>query len=171
MIGDELISGNAKEISQWLWGKPDDMRYILCEYKEKRSLNSNAYFHTLVGKLRFKIDHVPWSFNHTKNYLITTYGQQEYENDVEVVIKANIPPEKMQEIEILHCDFVKYDPNDDRVAFYRVYRGSHTYNSKEMSQLIAGTIDECQRVGIPTATPDELARMAAAWEAAYARKN
>ena len=104
-----------------------------------------------------------------KNHLITSYGQPEYDDIGNMVyIKANIPAEKMAEIEYLHCLPVKYESDD--VVFYRVYRGSHTYNTKEMSLLIAGTVDECQAVGIETATPAELASMAAAWEA-YASKN
>lgn len=132
------------------------------EHKEKRSLDSNSYFHALCDKLRFKIDPVPWSMAHIKNYLITSYGQVERDEDGNIVyIKANIPAEKMQEVEYLHCLPVKYE--SDTVVIYRVYRGSHTYDSKEMSQLIAGTVDECRAVGIETATPAELARMAELW--------
>lgn len=141
--------------------KPD-AEWDIKEHKERRSLDSNAFFHTLADKLRFKIDPMPWSMAHIKNHLITSYGQVERDEDGNIVyIKANIPAEKMQEVEYLHCLPVKYE--SDTVVIYRVYRGSHTYNSKEMSQLIAGTVDECQRVGIETATPAELARMAELW--------
>jgi hypothetical protein len=145
--------------------KPD-AEWDIKENKERRSLDANAYFHTLADKLRFKIDPMPWSMAHIKNHLITSYGQVERDDDGNIVyIKANIPAEKMQEVEYLHCLPVKYE--SDTVVIYRVYRGSHTYNSKEMSQLIAGTVDECQRLGITTATPTELARMAELWRAKH----
>lgn len=135
------------------------------EHKEKRSLDSNAYFHVLCDKLRQKMT-PPLSMAACKNYLITSYGQVERDEDGNIVyIKTNIPAEKMQEVEYLHCLPVKYE--SDTVVIYRVYRGSHTYNSKEMSQLIAGTVDECQRLGITTATPAELARMAELWRAKH----
>lgn len=141
-------------------------KWDIKEHKERRSLDSNAYFHVLCDKLRRKMTPVPWTMAHMKNHLITSYGQIEYEeNGKPVYLKANIPAEKMQEIEYLHCLPVKYESDD--VVFYRVYRGSHTYNSKEMSQLISGTIQECQALGIETATEMELAKMAASWEARY----
>ena len=141
--------------------KPD-AEWDIKEHKERRSLDSNAYFHTLADKLRFKIDPMPWSMAHIKNYLITSYGQLERDEDGNIIyIKANIPAEKMQEVEYLHCLPVKYE--SDAVVIYRVYRGSHTYNTAEMAQLIAGTVDECIALGIETATPAELARMAELW--------
>lgn len=146
--------------------KPD-ARWEVKEHKEKRSLDSNAYFHVLTDKLRQKMG---WSMAKMKNHLITSYGQIEYGEDGKpIYLKANIPEEKMAELEYLHALPVKYEGDD--VTFYRIYRGSHTYNSQEMSQLIAGTVDECQALGIETATPQELARMAAAWESRYGRKN
>jgi len=139
------------------------------EHKEKRSLDSNAYFHVLCDKLRQKMT-PPLSMAACKNYLITSYGQPEYdENGNMVYLKANIPTDKMAEIEYLHCLPVKCE--SENVIFYRVYRGSHTYNTAEMAQLIAGTVDECIVLGIETATPQELQRMAAAWESRYGKEH
>ena len=137
------------------------------EKKQKRSLDSNAYFHTLCHQLSQRMI-PPMSMAACKNHLITSYGQPEYDDDGNMVyLKANIPADKMAEIEYLHCLPVKYE--SDSVIFYRVYRGSHTYNSKEMSLLIQGTQDECIAMGIEVATPQELARMAALWESRYER--
>lgn len=130
------------------------------EHKQRRSLDSNAYFHVLADKLRQKMT-PPLSMAEVKNHLITSYGQIEYQNGKAVYIKTNIPTAEMAKIEYLHCEAVKFAED---AIFYRVYRGSHTYNSSEMAQLIAGTIDECQALGIETATPAELARMSALWE-------
>jgi hypothetical protein len=141
-------------------------KWEIKEAKERRSLDSNAYFHVLADKLRQKMS-PPWSMAHIKNHLITSYGQPEYEDGQMVYIKANIPEERMQEYETLHCLPVKYESD---ATFYRVYRGSHTYDTKEMSQLIAGTVDECQAVGIQTATPEMLKQMQVAWEIKYGRK-
>jgi hypothetical protein len=43
-------------------------------------------------------------------------------------------------------------------------RGSHTFNTKEMSRLIDGTIEEAKELGIETATPEQIRRMMAAWD-------
>ena len=100
-----------------------------------------------------------------KNLMITSYGQVDYLDDgTQIVIKTNITPDEMLEVETLHAKAVKVEiQNDKEVTYYRIYRGSHTYNSEEMSKLIAGTIEECKEQGIETATPEEIARMAALW--------
>ena len=52
------------------------------------------------------------------------------------------------------CEWVRF-------AFMR---GSHTYNTAEMSRLIDGTVAEAKQLGIETLPPSELERMKAAWE-------
>ena len=126
-------------------------------HKDKRSLSANAYFHTLVDKLRTALR---IGFSECKNDLITSYGQIEYMEGKQVVIKTNIPADKMRASEALHCLCVKATKEENTdVYFYRVYRGTHTYNSTEMAQLIDGTIEECKAQGIETLTPAELARL------------
>ena len=46
----------------------------------------------------------------------------------------------------------------------RLYYGSHTYDSKEMSDLITGICEDAEELGIQTTTPDEIARMNALWK-------
>ena len=126
------------------------------EHREKRSLNANAYFHKLVDELRQKLK---ISFAACKNHLITSYGQLEYIDDVPAVIKTNIEPERMREIETLHCMPIAVKEVEEGAYWYRLYRGTHTYDSKEMAMLIDGTIEECKAQGIETMTPNELERL------------
>jgi hypothetical protein len=47
-------------------------------------------------------------------------------------------------------------------VMYRTYmllKGSSEYNREEFSKLVNGLVDECLHCGIPTETPDEIARM------------
>lgn len=126
------------------------------EHKEKRSLNANAYFHVLVDQLRQKLK---ISFAACKNHLITSYGQLEYIDDTPAVIKTNIEPERMREIETLHCLPIVVKEVEEGAYWYRLYRGTHTYDSREMAMLIDGTIEECKEQGIETMTPNELERL------------
>lgn len=145
-----------------------DLVIKITQRREKRSLDSNAYFHVLADKLRQRLN---VSMSYIKNHLIGDYGQIEYIDDIPVVIKSNLPFETMMEQEYLHTKCVRVtEENGHDVYFYRVYRGSHTYNTKEMSQLIEGTIQECKAQGIETATPDELLRMAALWEVKHGKE-
>ena len=101
-----------------------------------------------------------------KNHLIADYGQIQYLPDgAPMIYKTNAPEEYMLELETIHTKCVKVaEENGKEVYFYRLYRGSHEYDTKEMAQLIDGTVSECKAVGIESATPNEIARMEALWE-------
>jgi hypothetical protein len=152
---------------------PKDKVWDLEEHKDKRkrSLDSNSYFHVIVHKLAQAMN-PPVSMAKCKNMMIAAYGQPEYINGTQVIIKSNLPEETMSEIEYLHTSCVKItEENGNQVYFYRVYRGSHTYSVQEMQKLISGVVQECQQVGVETATPDEIAHMQVLWETKYAKRN
>lgn len=139
----------------------DKLRIKAAKWTQKRSLDANAYFHVLVGKIA---DALTISKTKAKNILISRYGQIEMVDEEPVVIKTNIQPEQMWEQEFLHCMPCKTTiENEKEVVFYRVYRGSHTYDTKEMSVLINGTVEEAKALGIETMTPAEIERMVQAW--------
>lgn len=164
------MTGTGEQIIAFLWGQDRAKKWDLSEHKEhrKRSLDSNAYFHVLADKLRQKLG---ISMARCKNHLIADYGQNLYLGDEPMIYKTNAPEDYMMELETLHTKCVKITTENGReVFFYRVYRGSHEYNTEEMAKLINGTIEECKAQGIETATPDELARMQALWESRYAKR-
>ena len=132
-----------------------ELKIRITKVTKPRSLDANAYFHVLCDKLRMKLN---MSMAHMKNELITSYGQIDFLDDGEPIIyKTNAPPERVQELEEAHMKFLKQGA--DGAYWYRVYRGSHTYNSQEMHILLEGTIAEAQAQGIETKTPDELAKL------------
>lgn len=140
-----------------------DMERISIElkpYRAKRSRNANDYFHVLCRQLA-QAQNPPVTEDYMKNVLISRYGQPEYIDDVPVVIKTNIPPEIMLENESLHTWPAK--GGDQNTTFYRVYRGSSEYDTKEMSVLIDGTVEECKLYGIDTKTDRELEEMLERW--------
>ena len=44
-----------------------------------------------------------------------------------------------------------------------LYYGSSTYDTKQMSLLLQNIIEDCKAQGIPTETPNEIARLKALW--------
>lgn len=154
--------GTKTEILTFLEDKDFEKRWEIKEYKQRRSLDSNSYFHLLTDKLRQKLG---ISMARCKNHLIADYGQIWYMPDgAEMIYKTNAPEDFMLELETLHTKCVKVtEENGKPVFFYRLYRGSHEYNSAEMAALIRGTIDECKEQGIETMTPAELDRLNALW--------
>lgn len=139
------------------------------KHRKKRSLDANAYFHVLVCKLA---DKLRISKARCKNMMICRYGQplfadSEGEEVRMVTLTTNIPVSQMWEIEVAHC--MPYetliDESGEELIRYRVYRGSHTYDTREMSILIDGIVSECKEQGIETMPPDELERMLQRWKA------
>ena len=131
------------------------------KFRRKRSQDANAYFHALVGKLADKLH---TSKAECKNHLITSYGQQLFlDNGQMVIIKSNIPTEEMAKQEMLHC--MPFKSGENNSVYYKVFRGSHTYDSGEMAILIDGTIEECKNMGIETLPPKELERLLKKWKA------
>ncbi len=106
-------------------------------HKDKRGAGANKYFHVLVGKLAAAL-HV--SRECAKNLLITRYGQPYVDNEgCYITYKTLAPPEVVRESRDLHALPIKQIGNE---TVYQLYRGTGSYNTKEMSDLIDGAIAE-----------------------------
>lgn len=137
-----------------------DLDITLKLYKEKRSLNANAYFHLLAEKIAGvqKVTHTE-----IHNQLIADYGFMD-EEITNIILDDAID---WRRIETLHLKPTSATRMMDNGRLYRVYyvmRGSHTYNTAEMSRLIDGTVSEAKELGIETLSPNELERMKQAWK-------
>lgn len=139
-----------------------EIRGKITRWTEKRSLDANRYFHKLCSLLAGKLG---ISDKEVKNQLIADYGQIEWMNDKPLEIWMDV------DIDWRQVEGIHLQPTADRkVSGGRVYlayfkmRGSHTYDTQEMSRLIDGTVYECRKQGIETIPPEELERMVGAWQ-------
>jgi hypothetical protein len=136
------------------------IKIVVKKLTQRRSLNANAYFHVLVGKIAEEL-HV--SKAKAKNMLLGKYGQREINEQGQVIISAYDYID-LSEREDIHCVPVGYaNLNGKDFTHWAVIRGSHTYDNLEMAALIDGTVEEAKELGIPTETPDEIARIKALW--------
>lgn len=130
-------------------------------YRRKRSLDANAYYWLLVTKLSGVVG---MSNSEVHNMMLRGYGQPEnYEGKgVYLTIpdtdEARTKADNATDYHVLPTSQVR--TGDDGIVYrtYKLLRGSHTYNTAEMSRLIDGIISECKHAGIPDAeiaTPDE----------------
>jgi len=142
-------------------GLSDDLRIEVKQNRRKRSLNANAYFHVLVGKIAEK---TRASKAATKNLLMARYGQEEFINGERCIISvlSSIP---MAEREDIHTKAVGYGfVNEKEFTHYCILRPSHEYDTREMAALIDGTVEEAKALGIPTLAPDEIKHMEELWK-------
>ena len=153
---DEIRGMENKEIS-----------LTITKTAKKRSLNANAYFHVLVGKIA---DKMAISKPKCKNMLLGRYGQRWIEDDAPLMISV-LSKVDMEEREDIHCIPVGYATIQGKeFTHWAVVRPSHEYDSTEMAHLIDGTVQEAKALDIETLSPAELERMMKSWNQSY-KKN
>lgn len=138
-----------------------DLRLTAKEWREKRSKDANAYYWTLTEKLAsaMKIGKPECHNMNLRDYgvLMMVDGHP---------IPVEIPDTDEAEKSVLRQDTFHLRPTSEVYerggVMYRTYfllRGSHSYDTAEMSVLLDGVIEDCKSCGIETATPEEIERM------------
>lgn len=140
------------EISSVINSLEDDKEYV-CEikkYRKKRSKNANSYMWELISQLSQEMNK---STDEIYRNYIKEFG---------IFRDIELQPEAVGTLKHIwtayglgwFCDVV--DNVDDKVTL-RLYYGSSSYNSKQMSVLINAVVEDCKALGIETMTPEELA--------------
>lgn len=140
----------------------EDIVFGVKKYRKRRSLDANSYYWILVTKLAEAIRE---SKSRVHNKMLRQYGQR-FLVDGKPVLAVLLDTEETEkqtlEDDAIHLKQTSEVKSGKDGKLYRTYvlmRGSHDYDSREMSILIDGIISECQEVGIETMTPDELERL------------
>lgn len=155
----ELSAGVSPEELQSITDK--DLRLTVKPWKEKRSRDANAYYWTLTEKLAEAMK-LPKPVVHNMN--LRDYGKLMMIDGrtVEVEIPDTDEAEKSvlrQETFHLRPTGYVYYREGQAYRVYHLLRGSSTYDTEEMSNLLDGVIEDCKSCGIETATPEEIERM------------
>ncbi len=125
-------------------------------FKEKRSLNANAYFHVLVGKIAKA---TMQSESEVKRQLVVDYGAQA----AIAVLPSEVTPETAG---IAYSTWLNdfMSPKGVNCSQYAIYKPTHLLDTAEMARLIDGAVQEAQQLGIETQTPDELEKIKQLWK-------
>ena len=142
--------GNAFKIISFLYKyiKDENKLFELKEYKAKRSKSQNSYCWELIGKLA---DEMRMSKNEMYLNMLKEYGQS-----MLVPVELGKKPD----------GFFKYYSYNGRSVingkvadWYKIYKGSSEFDTKEMSIFIDGIVQECSNLGIPTLTEEQIKQM------------
>lgn len=147
-----------------------DLAISLKKWREHRSLSANAYYWVLVGKLS-ELTGQPNAVIH--NMLLRRYGVAEIVGGQ--LLTVMVPDTDEAERETLEKEIYHLKPTsklkegkDGRMfRAYILLKGSSDFDTKEMSRLIDGTIEECKEVGIDTLSTEEVRRMMEDYEKHY----
>lgn len=128
------------------------------KHRKKRTLDANAYFWVLIGKLAEVMN------LKTKE----VYRLEVREAGVYSVVC--IPTKNVERFisawekngDGWICD--TFESQLEGCTNVKTYYGSSTYDTKEMSRLIDSVVQDCKLQGIETATPEELTRLKEAWK-------
>ena len=145
--------GKADEVIKWLLNQDREKLFEIKPYRQKRSLNANAYAWVLINEMANRLR---TSKDEVYLEMLKRYGQSK-------VISV------LSEIDISR--FVKYyeeigkgHVEGKEFTHYRCFIGSSEYDSREMAILIDGIVDEAQELGIDTLPTTAVERMKALWQ-------
>lgn len=158
---DYIVSFAVRQLSPELPALTDkEIEITAKRYHARRSLNANNYFHKLASLIAEKTNQ---SLTECKNQLIAEYGQ--IDTDIKtIILDDEIDWRKVESLHLRPSTATKVLDNGKLYRVYFVMRGSHTYDTVEMSRLIDATVAEAKELNIETMTPKEIERMMQAWE-------
>ena len=122
------------------------------KHREKRSLNANAYLWKLVTEIGNVLNK---SKEEVYLQILIDYGQSEMVSILsEIDVKGYFKYYKLAGTSIL---------NGKEFNHYKIYKGSSEYDTKEMSILLNGVVQEAKNLGIKTKDDIELERLIKEW--------
>lgn len=125
------------------------------KFHKKKTLNQNSYMWELISKIAVHKD-----IKSTPEEVYEGYIQQmrlPYEDEdgyLIITVKASVDMSKIEG----HWCFYEMSGDGRFISYYKL-RGTSTYNTKEMSDLIDLIVEDAKELGIETLTPDEIARL------------
>lgn len=147
MIGTQI------EVINWALEQDKDKKLEIKIYRPKRGLKANAYYWELLTELAnvLRMSKEEMHFN-----LLQRYGQPQM-----VSVLADIDVKGYFRYYVEAGESIL---NGKTFKHYKVYKGSSEMNSREMSILIHGLVEECQTQGIETRPEAEIKSMLEAWK-------
>ena len=123
------------------------------KHREKRSLNANAYLWKLVTEIGNILNK---SKEEVYLQMLIDYGQSEMISILsEINVKGYFKYYKLAGTSIL---------NGKEFNHYKIYKGSSGYNTKEMSILLEGAVQEAKNLGIKTKEDYEIEKLIEEWD-------
>lgn len=139
------MTGNAIQLIQWLYNQDKDKRFTIKEYKERRSLDQNAYAWKLITEIGNVLRK---SKEEVYLQMLKDYGQGEI---VSILSSIN-PSGYFKYYEAIGTGIV----NNKEFTHYKIYKGSSEFDKKEMNIFIDGIIQECDNLNIPHLTREDI---------------
>lgn len=140
--------GSPIKLIEWLYNQDKNKIFEVKEIRKKRTLTSNAYAWELITQLA-NVLRISKEDLYLK--MLEDYGQSSL-----ISVKSDIDI----------SGYVKYYKevgrsflNGTEFIHYKIFKGSSQFDTYEMGIFIDGIIHECESVGIPTLTKEQVSNL------------
>ena len=133
-----------------------DLRVKVVRYRKKRSLSANAMFWHCIGEISKAMQVDKWD---VYLQMLKEYGKYTY---------ICVRPEMVDAVRSQWRESMIWnsvDVNGEEAVQMLCFFGSSSYNSKEMSVLIDGTIETMKELGLDTPMSQDIRVALEQWEA------
>ena len=131
--------------------KDQELQIDVDKFRNKRSLNANAYCWKLITQIADKTKTDKWSVY--KELLVR------YSNSYEYLIVKPQAVKSLEKVFRVIKNVGEGQIKGNKAIQIQGYYGSSTFNTKEMSTFIDGVVSEAKELGIETETKEEIERL------------
>lgn len=147
------MTGNAIQLITYLYEQDKEKLFDLVEHRKKRSLNSNSYLWKLINEIA---NAMRMSKEEVYLQMLKDYGQSEV---ISLLSSINVDG-YFKYYEVIGESML----NGKEFKHIKIYKGSSEYDTREMSILLQGVVEEAKALGIETMTEKELNILKENWK-------
>lgn len=136
--------------------KEYELQIEVDKFRNKRSLNANAYCWKLITELSNKTKVDKWSLY--KELLVR------YSNSYEYLIVKPQAIKSLEKVFRVIKNVGEGQIKGNKAIQIQGYYGSSTFNTKEMATFIDGIVSECKELGIETQNESEIKELVKLWK-------
>ena len=129
------------------------IRISIKRFFKKRSLNANAYAWALINELANIMN---LSKEEVYELKLKDYGQSEL-----ALVAAEVNPKYYFKY---YSEEGQTTVKNKKYKWYKVYKGTSEYNTREMSIFIKGLIQDCEEQGIEVKPKQEVDKLIESWD-------
>lgn len=158
-ISKDYITGRFRltfELEQFLPNMVDAikdccLRLSVKKWKEKRSLDANAYYWVINSKMAQQLGTTPEELH---ELLLQRYGLLDSDGSghISITVKAKVDMKRIDG----HWKLYKMS-HDGKWKSYMRIRGTSEYDTAEMAYFLERVIEEAKEMGIQTESPNKIA--------------
>lgn len=157
------IISNANNLSweelKTLQDSKNGVKIDIAKWREKRSLDSNAYAWVLMDRIADKTNTTK---ENVYREIIKRVGVFEILPIKDVAVESFIKRWQSKGLGWV-CDNLGSSPKLKGFTKIVAYYGTSTYDTKEMSRFLDEVVNEAKELGIQTETPEQIAEMKSLW--------